>query len=173
MSVQTTYKTYHGRAFKGMPADLQLCNTVSRLNATGSNIPYGKGVVTDDTAVTGDDTRDTLAIRLPVAGDTEAASIFNGVLMRELNQAFGENEAFGLQDKRTGTVVSTGVIWVMAVEDVAKDDPVFLRIGATDAGDFSNAAGTGATLSVEIPGAKWLNDATAGNLAKISLTIGG
>ena len=47
MSVQNTYGIEHGIAYAGMVADMQLVNSVSRLNKTGSVIEYGKGVVSD------------------------------------------------------------------------------------------------------------------------------
>ena len=98
---------------------------------------------------------------------------FIGVVHRELNRALEDGGTFGATDKFDGSVITHGVVWVTAAATVAKDEDVYLRVGATQQGDFSNAAGTGATESILISGAKWLTGATAGNLAKISLGLGG
>jgi len=71
------------------------------------------------------------------------------------------------------TVVTTGPIWVRVLDTVVADAPVYLRVGATDAGDFSGIAGTGATAGVLIPNAKFLTGGDAGDLVKISLVVGG
>ncbi|MGB5803635.1 MAG: hypothetical protein WBH21_06430, partial [Vibrio anguillarum] len=62
---------------------------------------------------------------------------------------------------------------VTVLDTVAKDAPVYLRVGATGAGDFSGIVGTGATLGVLIAGAKFLTAGDAGDLVKISLGLGG
>lgn len=161
MPVQTTYSSTHDKAYAGMVADLQALNTVSKLNKTGAIIGYGKGVVTD-----GED-----AAKL--GGTGLNAATFIGVVMRELNRAYADGETFGARDKQDMTVVTHGVIWVKAATTVAKDDKVFVRVGSTNTGDFSNAAGTAATESVEIPGAKFLTAGDTGDLVKISMGIGG
>lgn len=161
MTVQTTYSTTHGVAYAGMVADLQLANEISKVNNGAAVIPYGKGVVTS-----GEDGAD-----LPTA--VSVASEFIGVAKRELNRAYQPSDTFGALTENDFTVLTHGVIWVTAAATVAKDDDVFLRVGATQTGDFSNAAGAAATLSVQIPGAKFLTGGDAGDLVKISLGIGG
>lgn len=161
MPVQTSYSTTHNPAYAGMPADLQLCNMVSKLNASGDVIPYGKGVVSD-----GEN-----AAQLPDASST--ANEFAGVAMYELNRAQFDGAMDGAVNGYDFTSITVGPVWVIAAATVVKDDPVFLRVGATQNGDFSNAAGTGATLSVQIPNAKFLSGGNAGDLVKISLGVGG
>ena len=149
-----------------MVADLQLLNTVSRLNATGATIAYGKGVVTD-TSVTGDND----AMRLPVLADSaNIALIFNGVVMYEINRAQADGAVAGAVDENFGTVATEGVLWVVVQEAVAKDDPVSLRINGGDEGDFQTTADANNIL---IAGAKFLNAAGIGELAKISFGLGG
>ncbi len=154
----------HGFAYAGMVADLQRCNAVSRLNkgAEGTSIAFGKGVVTD-----GED-----GAKLPEAASTAAQ--FNGVVKRELNRAHLDTDtnagAIGGYDM---TVVTHGVIWVTVLDTVAKDAPVYLRVGSTGTGDFSGIVGTGVTLGVLIPDAKFLTGGDAGDLVKISLGLGG
>ena len=150
----------HGVAYAGQVADLQLLNTVSKLNKGTVGIAYGKGVVTD-----GED-----GAKLP-----EAASIaaqFTGVVKYELNRArvAGDSGASANYDM---SVVTKGVIWVTVLDTVAKDAPVYLRVGATGAGDFSGVVGSDATLGVLIAGAKFLTAGDAGDLVKISLGLGG
>lgn len=150
----------HGFAYAGQVADLQLCNAVSKLNKTGASIAYGKGVVTDDEQ----------SAKLPVPASTAAQ--FNGVVKYELNRARQDGES-GAPDGYDMTVVTEGVIWVTVLDTVAKDAPVYLRVGATGAGDFSGIVGTGATLGVLLPNTKFLTGGDAGDLVKISLGLGG
>lgn len=154
----------HGVAYAGMVADGELHNGVSKLNKGTANIAFGLGVVSD-----GDD-----GAKLPVAASTAAQ--FVGIVRRELNRAYTATEVFGAVAKRDMTVETVGPIWVTARVAVAKDDPVYLVVGdgtGTNQGQFSNVIGTGPTLAVLIPNAKWVSTAAAGALAKISLKIGG
>lgn len=161
MAVQDSYSVYHDKAYAGMIADGQLKNSISKLNADTKTIAYGKGVVSsgDDGSV------------LPVP--TSTAKNFNGVAIRELNRAYKDGEDFGSPEKMDMSVMTQGVIWVNPLVTVVKDEDVFLRVGATDAGDFTNAAGSGGTLSVAIPNAKFLTGGDAGELVKISIGMGG
>lgn len=163
MVVQNSYSIDHGEAYAGMTADVQLANYVTGLNTDSVVIPYGKGVVSDGTEQ---------GMILPVPAST--AALFRGVVKRELNRVTPDGATFGVPVERDGSIQTTGAIWVLAAEDgIAKDDPVFLRVGATNPGDFANDVGTGATLSVAIPGAKFLTGGDEGELVKISLVVGG
>ncbi len=150
----------HGVAYAGQVADLQLRNKISKLNKTAASIAYGKGLVTDDEQ----------SAKLPVPASTAAQ--FNGVLVYELNRARQDGET-GAPDGYDMTLLTEGVIWVKVLDTVAKDAPVYLRVGATGAGDFSGIAGTGATAGVLIAGAKFLTAGDADDLVKISLGLGG
>ena len=161
MAVQTTYSIDHAGAYTGMSADLQLCNTVSKLNKSGATIVFGKAVATDTEG----------SSRLVATGDT--ALDFNGVVKRELNRAYSDGETFGAPDGKDMTVITQGVVWVVAAEIIAVDDQAFMRVGTTDQGDWSNAAGTGVTESISIPDAKFITAAAKGDLVKLSLGIGG
>lgn len=161
MAVQGGYTINHRAALAGMVADGQLCNTVSKLNKSDTvYIPWGSGVVSD-----GEN-----GAELP--GSSSTAAEFNGVVKYELNRAHadGTSGAIPLYDM---TVVTTGAIWVNALDTVDKDDAVYLRVGATGAGSFSGIAGTGATAGVLVPNAKFLTGGEAGDLVKISLVVGG
>lgn len=160
MAVQGGNAIDHGVAYAGQVADLQLCNAVTKLNKGAVGIAYGKGVVTD-----GED-----GAKLPVPAST--AEQFNGVVKYELNRARTATEA-GATAKYDMTVVTHGVIWVTVLDTVAKDAPVYLRVGATGAGDFSGIEGAAGTLGVLLPGVKFVTGGDAGDLVKISLGLGG
>ncbi|QDP56537.1 MAG: hypothetical protein Tp118SUR00d2C21406351_43 [Prokaryotic dsDNA virus sp.] len=161
MAIVGGYTLNHNAAYAGMVADGQLLNSVSRVNKGTDNILFGKGLVSD-----GED-----GAKLPVPASTAAQ--FNGVLKRELNRAHTDADPQGALPKYDMTVVTEGVIWVTVLDTVAKDAPVYLRVGATDAGDFSGIAGTGDTAGVLLPNAKFLTAGDAGDLVKISLGLGG
>lgn len=151
----------HGFAYAGMVADSQLLNGVSKLNKGSVNIEFGKGVVTD-----GED-----GGKLPLPGSV--ATQFIGVVKHELNRSHLDSALTGATPDFDFTAVTHGVIWVTVLDTVAKDDEVFLRVGATDPGDFSGIVGTGATLGVSLTGAKFITGGDAGDLVKISLGLGG
>jgi hypothetical protein len=164
MTVQTTYSIDHNAAYAGMVADMQLLNSTSRINNSGAVIAYGKGVVTESGTDNG--------VELPGSGSVLAD--VNGVVMYELDRDQADGAVAGIHDGRDGTIITQGKVWVTVLDTVVKDEPVFLRVGATDTGDFTNVAGSGATLSIELTGSKYLTGATAGNLALISLAdLGG
>lgn len=150
----------HGKAYAGMVADLQLVNTVSKLNKGTVGIAYGKGLVTD-----GED-----GAKLPESGSTAAQ--FVGINKYELNRARTSTET-GATAKYDMTLVTAGVVWVTVLDTVAKDAPVYLRVGSTGTGNFSGVVGTGATAGVLIPNAKFVTGGTAGQLVKVSLVVGG
>lgn len=162
MSVQTSYTINHAEAYAGMVADQQLRNTTTGLNTDSATIPYGKGVVRDGER----------GINLPGSSDT--AADFKGVVVRELNRDYADGDTFGAPVDRDATVLTAGVIWVTAASDsIAVGEAAYLRVGATNPGDFANAAGTGATLSVAIPNARFLTAGDTGDLVKVSFVIGG
>ena len=162
MAVQTAYSTTHGFAYAGMLADLQTGNIASRLNNTAAVIPYGKGVVTGDVAG---------AMALPATGAT--ANEVVGVVMYEINRAQKDTDVAGATINQDASIITDGVVYVNLLDTVLADAPVYLRLGATDTGDFSGIAGTGVTEGLLIPTAKFLDAGDAGDLVRIKLTIGG
>lgn len=162
--VQATYGLNHSPAFAGMAADDQVANIVSKLNNDSVTIPYGKGVVVD----AADPTQGAKAVT-----SASVATDFIGVAVRELNRSYGINDTFGAPVKKDFSVMTVGTIWVKAAETVTARAPAFLRVGATNQGDFGVSAGTGATASVAIPGAKFLTGGNAGDLVKLSIVVGG
>ncbi|AFZ77576.1 virion structural protein [Klebsiella phage JD001] len=157
----TSYGLNHDAAFTGMVADGQVANIVSKINDDTATVAYGKGVVRSGEK------------GFKAATAVSTAGNFVGVLVRELNRSYADGATFGAPIDRPASVLTAGVIWVTVAEDVAVGDAAYLRVGATQTGDFAKAAGSEATLSVAIPGAKFLTAATAGGLAKLSLVVGG
>lgn len=151
----------HGKAYAGMVADGQLKNRVSGL-VTGANIPFGYA------AVRGANEGEVVA---PTAASTSAD--FVGVAVYELNRAYTEGEVFGAPVDRDATLMTMGVIWVEAATNVAIGESAFMGVGATVAGKWANAAGTGDTAAVEISGTKFLSAGQAGELVKLSVVVGG
>jgi hypothetical protein len=161
MAITGGYSIDHNAAYAGMMADGQLANVISKLNTETANIPFGKGVVADGIE----------GAKLPTAATV--AADFVGVAYYELNRAYADADTFGAVVDRDFSVTTVGPIWVLAAEAVTARQPVFLRVGSTNTGDFAAAAGTGATLSVEIPNAKFLTSADEGELVKVSFVVGG
>lgn len=157
----TSYGLNHDAAFTGMVADGQVANIVSKINDDTVTVAYGKGVVRSGEK------------GFKAATSASTADQFVGVLVRELNRSYADGATFGAPIGRPASVLTAGVIWVTVAEAVAVGDAAFLRVGATQTGDFAKTAGESATLSVAIPGAKFLTAATAGGLAKLSLVVGG
>lgn len=157
----TSYGLNHDAAFTGMVADGQVANIVSKINDDTATVAYGKGVVRSGEK------------GFKAATSASTADDFVGVLVRELNRSYADGATFGAPVDRPASVLTAGVIWVTVAEAVDVGDAVFLRVGATQTGDFAKTAGASATLSVAIPGAKFLTAATAGGLAKLSLVVGG
>lgn len=157
----TSYGLNHDAAFTGMVADGQVANIVSKINDDTATVAYGKGVVRNGE-------KGFLA-----ATSASVAADFVGVLVRELNRSYADGATFGAPVDRPASVLTAGVIWVTVATDVAVGDAAYLRVGATSTGDFANAEGADATLSVAISGAKFLTAAASGGLAKLSLVVGG
>ncbi len=161
MVVQTTYSIDHAQAYAGMKADQQINNTVSRLNKGATNIVFGKAIVSD-----GED-----GGKLPTGASV--AADFNGVAMRELNRALADGDLLGAIAGKDFTVITHGVVWVVVLDTVAKDAPVYMRIGATGLGDFSGVVGAGITAGILLPNVKFITGGVNGDLVQISIGVGG
>jgi len=159
----TGYGLNHGNAFAGMVADDQVSNIVTKTNITAATVPYGKGVVRDTTTNT--------ETGIGTIATTTTAAMFVGVAVRELNRAYNTGDVFGAVPGKDFSVLTAGTIWVTVRETVAPGDPACMIINATYPGDFKKTAG--ANDAVAITGAKFLTGATSGNLAKLSLVVGG
>ena len=160
MSITDGYTLNHKPALMGQIADSRLRNVVSKTNTTDYVIPYGKGVV-----ASGED-----GAKPP--SSSSKATDFVGVAAYEKVRVTLEGNDMGALPKYKFSCLNQGVIWVRVLEDVEARDKVFLRVGATGAGDFCKSAGSSATASVELDDVRFVSKAAAGNLAKISLKVG-
>lgn len=154
MAITNAVNLYHAPAFAGQVADLQLSNIVSKLNKGKETIPAGVAVQAD-----GADAVKALA--------TGGKPI--GIVVRELENV----GPLGIAAGRTGSVLTTGAIWVKAGAAVTADAAVYAGVGTEVAGTFTAAEGESNTAAIAVPGAKFLGDAAKGELVRISITIGG
>lgn len=130
---------------------------------TGSNIPLGVMVISDDgefgrLPTTGD-----------VAGDAWGVTIRNAELVQELSLSQPTDLEF-LPAAAMG-VMREGECWVAPEVAVAVNDPVFFRVVATgseQAGAFSNVADGGDNVQVA---GRWKTAAAAGELALLLLNM--
>ena len=162
MAVEGGNAIDHGKAYPGMIADLQLCNTVTGIVEQTDGIPFGYAVVRNTTPG---------AVVLPGAAST--AGDFVGVTRYELNRAYFPGQTFGAVENESASIVTMGVIWVLTVGGATAGGAVFMGIGTNIAGQFTNAAGTGVNEAVGLPNVKFLDTVTTGQLARISLVVGG
>lgn len=160
MAITKKVALVHDKAYSGMVADLQLANRVSRLNTANAVIPFGTAVQADTDA----------GSMKPIASGGTAI----GVLVRELVDVTNPGSEMGTNVGKTGTVLTDGVIWVKAYEDVTVGGEVYAGVGTDVNGYFCAAAGSAGTEAVQIVGAKYLDAATAkDDLVRIKITIGG
>jgi hypothetical protein len=157
MAVQTTYGVYHNAKYAGAVNSVNPYATVSKLNTSGENIPYGLFVAGD-----GDNGFTALT-------DASTATDVIGVTMRELNRAYADDETFGAVAGRDAAIVNLGHVAVTTAAAVAITDTVYVGVGSDVAGMVTNAAGSGTTLAVELPGAKFAESVDAGEPVFVNL----
>lgn len=163
---QTPYTINHDKWIAGMLIDGEVNNNISKVNMSAQTLQYGRFV-----ARFGKDGMN------PIVAATTAQNIL-GVVRYELNRAQGlTGDVAGVPPDRDGTVTTMGKIAVLSITNAVAGAPVFVVVGNstvdTDIGKASNAAGTGAATAVAFPGATYAEDAVAGQLAAISLKVGG
>lgn len=159
--VATSYGLNHNPAYAGMVADGELANIISKLNDSTVTIRYGAAVVRS-----GEGTA-----RYPTAASTSGD--FIGVAVRELNRSYMDGQTFGAVPAKDFSVLTAGVIYVVAAEAVTVGAPAFFRVGSDGNGNFAASAGADDTLAVAIPNAKFVSAGAAGSLVKLSIVVGG
>lgn len=163
---QTAYTINHAKYIAGMVADGQVNNNISKVNVSAQTLQYGRFVArSGDTGMN------------PLVAATTAANIL-GVLRYELNRAQGlTGDVAGCPPDRDGTVITMGAVAVESITTAVAGAPVFVVVGdgtsSTNIGKVANAAGTGANTAIAFPGAIYAEAATAGQLVKITLKVGG
>lgn len=160
---QTSYSLQHAKAVAGMVADAQASNTISKVNKSAQTLQYGRFV-----ARAGDDGMN------PLLANSTATDVL-GVLRYEVNRAQGvTGDVVGVPVDRDGAVLTMGTIWVESIGTVAAGSPVYAVVAqGDDTGKAAGAAGSGDTLAVAVTGAIFAEAAVAGQLAKVSLKVGG
>lgn len=163
---QTPYTINHDKWIAGGLIDGEVNNNISKVNNSAQTLQYGRFVA-----------RDGNNGMLPIVAATTAANIL-GVVRYELNRAQGlTGDVAGVPPDRDGTVTTMGKIAVLSITNAAAGAPAFVVVGNstvdTDIGKVANAAGTGAQTAIAYPNAVYAEAAVAGQLAAISLKVGG
>lgn len=159
--IAQSYGLNHNPAYAGMVVDGELNNIISKLNQTDVTIRYGAAVVRDGEG----------AATYPA--DDGVHDKFVGVAVRELNRAYTDGQTFGAVPAKDFSVLTAGVIYVVAAEAVTEGAPAFFRVGSDSNGNFAAAVGAGDTLAIAIPNAKFVSAGAAGSLVKLSIVVGG
>lgn len=144
-AIQTTYADRLSNGYAGQVADLSLSDVISREVETSGGINFGLPVIQGT------------ADRQCKIG---AAGVFVGITVRDPS-LLGDAHADKYLVNETAAVMTKGVIWVLAGEDVVAGDAVY----RTAAGVL-NKTSSGNTLIV---GARWETTALSGALAKLRL----
>lgn len=143
MAIQTDFSIDHKIGYVGQPVDGQLKNYATRTNTDTATIPFGVPVFADGKA-------------------TGTLLEFVGISLREVaNRSYMNGTVAGYDVGRTISVMTDGVIYVEAPEDITAYTEVYL--------DAGKLAATGTDL---LPNAKWVSDAKKGEIVKLKLTIG-
>lgn len=170
---------------EGMIADLQPYNCRSYYNQSGSAIPFGACVFTDNTPTS----NNQYAVEV---GGTNVA-LFQGIAVSSLvhegvspagNNSYIPNPTpfaadgrLGYADGQTVNVLSSGVVWVWTTEAVALGDAVrFWKVDNSGSvpgafiGRFAKTAVVGKTIQMD-SGARWLSETTGAGLALVEVDL--
>jgi hypothetical protein len=157
--MQTQVNEYMEKALPGQLADIGQADIVTRINETEASVPFGV-FVTKGTA-------EGTAV-LPEAATDITGPAGLGVVLRSHTQPQGEGYAAG----DPLPVIKKGRVWVPVEDEVEAETEAFVRFVAgtgEQLGAFrSDADGTDA---VALPGAKFITDAPAGELALVDLNL--
>lgn len=156
MAITKNVELVHGLGYPGQIIDCQLRNVVSRCNKGVATLEAGTCVQQD--------------------GDGFAKAFVDkplGIVVRETNSVTPAGGKLGIQPQATGSVITEGVVTVLAGEAVAYGDDVYIGTGSAVKGMFTKAAGSDTTLAVKWEGAKFVSTATKkGDIVKIAIKLG-
>ena len=157
--MQTSVNDYRDKGLAGQLADIGNHDVITRANAYGDTIPFGVFVTkgaNEGEAV------------LPDATGEVTGLVGLGVVGRSNMQPQGE----GYADGDPMPIIKKGRVWVPVEDAVTAESAAFVRFvaaGAEQLGAFrSDADGTDA---VALPGAKFVTDAIAGELALLDINL--
>jgi hypothetical protein len=157
--MQTQVNNYMEKALAGQLADIGQADIVTRINASRDTIPFGVFVTkgTNEGEAT-----------LPGATEQVTGTVGLGVVLRSHTQPRGE----GYADDDPMPVIKRGRVWVPVEDTVTAESEAFVRFVA-DAGEQLGAFRSDAdgTDAVALPGAKFVSDAEAGELALLDLNL--
>lgn len=168
---------------EGMVADLQAYVCRSFRNQSGAAIPFGTLVMTDNAPTT----NDPLAVEIAsgttlIQGIAVSSQVTEGTTLgaayTPVPSPYYSDGRMGYPDKETVNVVSRGVVWVYSVDAIAIGDAVrFYKAdySGTTAGAFLGRFGKTAvaTKTIQVAGARWVSETTAGGLVLLELDIPG
>lgn len=150
MAVQTSYSERMPKAVAGMIANMESWNADTRICETSAGIGFGLAV--------GRGSADKGAV---IGGASAAA--FLGISIRDVAREPGDADKYPRYSNMA--VLKRGVIWVVAAADVQDGQDVSFN---STTGALSSAADSGSQFV--IPGARWLDTVSSGNLARVELT---
>lgn len=145
-ALQTTYGGTLAPGYEGMPANMEVRNTISRIIETGAGIGFGKpafqGAADQGVVISG--------------------AIFRGVTEVDHNVRPTAAQTDGYAQGDTVSIMTKGVIWVVVTGAVTPGAPAYV----TPAGSFSATS----TSNTAIP-AMFDSTAANGGLAKLRLHV--
>lgn len=157
--MQTSVNEYMEKGLAGQLADVGNADIVTRANAYGDTIPFGVFVTKG--------TNEGEAVPPEATGEVTGL-VGLGVVVRSHTQPQDE----GYADGDPMPVLKRGRVWVPVEDAVTAESAAFVRFvaaGAEQLGAFrSDADGTDA---VALPGAKFVTDADAGELALLDINL--
>ncbi len=153
---QLSVTYFPSSAYAGMPADGGFRDVTTGIADT--DMDHGLAVCL---GANGDQ-----SIKLP--GASGDLSSLKGFTLRRV-MAEPRSPAFAAHDALD--VMRVGRLWVAVQGDVVSEGPVYIIYSGTNAGLVRGDAGSGGNAAVLVTRCKVLEGATAGNLAKIAISL--
>ncbi len=157
--MQTEVNDYMAKGLAGQIADIGPSDVITRINQSGGSVPFGIFVTkgsAEGTAVP------------PAATDQVTGPAGLGVVLRSHTQPQGEGYAAG----DPMPVMKKGRVWVPVEDAVTAESAAFVRFAVNTTeqlGAFRSDADV--DKAVALPGAKFVTNAAAGELALLDLNL--
>lgn len=157
----TTYNTEPPVGYPGLEADSEPARKLHAINEEASAIPFGVALVR---GTSGD------KAKLP-ASPADALKVIGIALSTYWQDNRGLNDSDGVAPADVLNVIEEGSVWAVPEQDVAKGEPVFMRVAAkgplAQLGSLRKDADDG--TAVRLRGAYWDSAAANGTLALVRL----